>query len=370
MNTDGTGFRTLHRFDATNSVNGYEPVGRLLLVGNTLYGATSRSGSTDMGYGEGTGTIFRIDTDGSNFASLYFFTTNNQGGVNPTAGLITDGTNLFGTTAYGGAGYGTVFKIDTNGGSYSNLHVFTNGPDGANPYDALVLSQGVLYGSAGVIFKLNTDGSGFANVHSFSAIDGMRPSELIICGDTLYGTAESSSYYSAGTVFKVHTDGSEFTVLHAFYDDQDPWGALALLGNTLYGTTVNFYDFYPPPYGTLFKVNVDGTRFATLYGFTRFVEPHGDLAPSGGVLYGTTYGFGIGDATGSGDGGTVFALNLAIPLRSTVLNGNMVLSWDDASFQLQSAPTANGPFCNIPGASSPYTNAAVSGQQFFRLQNQ
>jgi hypothetical protein len=232
-----------------------------------------------------------------------------------------------------------------------------------------LLSQGILYGSAGVIFKVNTDGSGFTNVHSFSGTDGMRPSGLIISGDTLYGTGEGS-YLSAGTVFKVNTDGSGFTVLHSFDGGLDPWGGLTLCGNTLYGTTVNFYDFSPPPHGTLFKVNVDGASFGSLYGFTRFVEPHGDLASSGGILYGTTYGFGIGDASGSGDGGTVFALNLAVPLRSTVLNGNMVLSWDDASFQLQSAPTAYGPFACIPGATSPYTNAAISGQQFFRLQHQ
>jgi uncharacterized repeat protein (TIGR03803 family) len=339
-------------------------------VGNRLYGATSRSGSTDRGYGEGTGTIFRIDTDGSNFASLYFFTTNNQGGVNPEAGLVTDGTNLFGTTAYGGAGYGTVFMIDTNGSGYTNLHVFTNGPDGWSPVAGLVLSQGVLYGSAGVIFKLNTDGSGFTNLHTFSpGTEGFEPSELIISGDSLYGTAEGGSW-SPGTVFKVNTDGSGFTVLHSFYSALDPWGGLTLCGNTLYGTTVNFYDFSPPPYGTLFKVDVDGTSFVTLYGFTRFVEPHGDLVSSGGILYGTTYGYGIGDASGSGDGGTVFALNLAVPLRSTVLNGNMVLNWDDPSFQLQGAPTAVGPFCNIPGATSPYTNTAVCGQQFFRLQHQ
>jgi hypothetical protein len=54
-----------------------------------------------------------------------------------------------------------------------------------------------------------------------------------------------------GTVFAVNTDGTGFTTLHGFTADSGsrgsvtnidgaiPWGALALSGNTLYGTTVD-----------------------------------------------------------------------------------------------------------------------------------
>lgn len=103
-------------------------------MGNALYGTTVYGGS------ENNGAIFRIDIDGNNFTNIYSFTTNNQSGFRPNPGLVLDGTNLFGTTSGGGAGYGTVFKIDTNGAGYSNLHVFTNGPDGKGPLTGLALS--------------------------------------------------------------------------------------------------------------------------------------------------------------------------------------------------------------------------------------
>jgi hypothetical protein len=50
-----------------------------------------------------------------------------------------------------------------------------------------------------------------------------------------------------------------------------------------------------------------------------------------------------------------------------LLNNQLVLSWTNAGFNLQSAPVVTGPFTNLPGATSPYTNALTGPQQFFRL---
>lgn len=49
------------------------------------------------------------------------------------------------------------------------------------------------------------------------------------------------------------------------------------------------------------------------------------------------------------------------------LANGVVLNWTNAAFGLQSAPTITGTFTNVPGATSPYTNAINGGQQFFRL---
>ena len=49
------------------------------------------------------------------------------------------------------------------------------------------------------------------------------------------------------------------------------------------------------------------------------------------------------------------------------LNNQLVLSWTNAGFNLQSAPALSGTFTNIVGASSPYTNVTTRAQQFFRL---
>jgi hypothetical protein len=44
------------------------------------------------------------------------------------------------------------------------------------------------------------------------------------------------------------------------------------------------------------------------------------------------------------------------PLDFQLLNNQLVLSWTNAGFTLQSAPTIAGPFTNVPGTTSPYTN--------------
>ena len=49
------------------------------------------------------------------------------------------------------------------------------------------------------------------------------------------------------------------------------------------------------------------------------------------------------------------------------LNNQLVLSWTNAGFNLQSAPALIGSFTNVAGATSPYTNLIVDPQQFFRL---
>jgi Beta-propeller repeat len=50
-----------------------------------------------------------------------------------------------------------------------------------------------------------------------------------------------------------------------------------------------------------------------------------------------------------------------------LLNSRLVLSWANDGFDLQTAPAITGPFTNLPGATSPYTNAVTFAQQFFRL---
>ena len=56
-----------------------------------------------------------------------------------------------------------------------------------------------------------------------------------------------------------------------------------------------------------------------------------------------------------------------VNLDFQTLNNQLVLSWTNAGFNLQTAPALTGPFTNILGASSPYTNVMTSAQQFFRL---
>lgn len=49
------------------------------------------------------------------------------------------------------------------------------------------------------------------------------------------------------------------------------------------------------------------------------------------------------------------------------VNDKLRLTWTNAGFSLQSAPTCTGTFTNLPGATSPFTNPITGAQQFFRL---
>src|ERR1035437_8874500 len=83
------------------------------------------------------------------FTTLHSFTGGNEG-AHPSVGLVLSGATLYGT-AYlndGSAYYGTVFKVNTNGTGFTPLHVFTCGRDGAFPQAGLVLSGNTLYGTA------------------------------------------------------------------------------------------------------------------------------------------------------------------------------------------------------------------------------
>jgi len=74
-----------------------------------LYGATCYGGSNDVGL------IFRLNTNGADFAVLHSFSTNASDGVNPSGGLIPgrDGA-WYGTTGTGGSwGKGMMFRCGT-----------------------------------------------------------------------------------------------------------------------------------------------------------------------------------------------------------------------------------------------------------------
>jgi len=315
-------FTTLYSFTAMSS-DGANPETVLILSGNTLFGTASYGGIS------GNGTVFAVNTDGSGFTNLHSFTalnnSTNSDGATPYGGLILASNTLYGTAFYGGgSGKGAVFAVNTDGTDFTNLHSFTGGSDGANPFAGLILSAYTLYGTArgifggpdyGMVFAVNTDGSGFTNLHSFTAVnnytnsDGANPfAGLILSGNTLYGTTFIGGSQGNGTVFAMNTDGTGFTNLHslpgAANEGSNPQSRLVLSNNTLYGTTqMGGSSIFG---GTVFKVNTDGTGFTNLYNFTGGSDganPSAGLVLSGGTLYGTTpYG-------GNSGNGTVFAVN-------------------------------------------------------------
>jgi uncharacterized repeat protein (TIGR03803 family) len=314
VGTDGSGYSILHSFGGSD---GETPEAALLLSGGVLYGTTAGGGTHDLG------TVFSFNLSSNIYAILHDFGGSGDDGIEPEAGLVISGGTLYGTTASGGSnGYGTVFGITTGGTNYNILHSFneSNTNDGAYPVAGLTLSGSSLYGTTqiggannhGVVFSINTSGAGYTNLYSFQdGPDGQLPdTTLALAGDTLYGTTPGDSSLvgdpNYGTIFSIKTNGGNFTVLDTFYsfavlhtftggDGENPCSQLALSGSafwgiptTLYGTTSGSGS---SNYGTVFRVNTDGTGFTNLYQFTGSTDgkyPQTGLLISGNTLYGTT----------------------------------------------------------------------------------
>ena len=145
----------------------------------------------------------------------------------------------------------------------------------------------------------------FSTIKNFSgsASGANSYAGLTVASNVLYGT----TYAAYGTVFKVNGDGSGYAVIKNFgtngNDGAYPMAGLTLAGGTLYGTT---RDGGNASRGNVFKVNPDGSGFAVLRNFTNGspdgTSPLGRLVSAGDMLYGTD------SSGGSSGGGTVFAI--------------------------------------------------------------
>jgi len=399
VNTDGTGFNNLYNF--TNGIDGQSPQCVLAFSGDTLYGTQPDGGSN------GWGTVFSVNTDGSNFTNVHTFSATSDG-VNPVAGVILSGSTLYGTAEVGGStSKGTVFKVNTDGTGFLNLHNFSGlGSDGAFPYAGVVLSGDTLYGTAyfggssgaGMVYSVTTNGTGFTNLHSFTALnnatngDGAYPyGGLLLAGGTLYGTAAQGGGLGGGTIFRLDTDGSNFTNLYNFAttnsDGAKPDADLILSANTLYGTASGGGG---SGNGTIFQVGTDGSGFKILHDFSAlaisalYAYTNSDgagaeagLILSGNALYGTAY------SGGTNGFGTVFSLSLGSapppqPTLSITPSGeNVVLAWPAGAtgFILQSTTSLISPGDWSTVSPAPVvvngqftvTNSIPGAQQFYRL---
>jgi uncharacterized repeat protein (TIGR03803 family) len=159
----GAGWNENILYSFQNSGDGSAPAAGVSLdTSGNFYGAT-QSGGTGGG-----GTVFELSLSalGSwSLTALYGLPGPPSGG--PSRGLVADSAgNLYGTTTGDGSHqWGSVFKLTRSGGAwtYTSLHDFTGGPDGAAPYSKLVVgANGKLYGTAsaggasgnGVIFEI------------------------------------------------------------------------------------------------------------------------------------------------------------------------------------------------------------------------
>jgi uncharacterized repeat protein (TIGR03803 family) len=232
--------------------------------------------------------------------------------------LVSDGSYLYGATAYGGvAGAGVIYRTALDGTGERPLRELLGlTVDLSYPNGALALDQGVLYGMSGgfgahgmgAIFSIRTDGTMLKVIHSFAGgtDDGAFPQGgLTISGRVAYGTTSQGGGAARGTVFAINLDGSGFRVLYSFggadTDPGYPGDSLTLVAGALYGTTWMGGSNYG---GTLFRINLDGTGFEVLRSFDSGLAPLGTMTLVGGRLYGAS--------TSGGDNGKGAAFRIKL----------------------------------------------------------
>jgi uncharacterized repeat protein (TIGR03803 family) len=245
---------------------------------------------------------------------LYAFSRERSAPRHPYAGLISDGTTLYGTTAYGDSGScyegcGVVYALTTTG-TLTTIHRFVSGTtDGHDPVTALTKMGSTLYGTTGAggsgtncndgcgtVFSIS--GSGDETLlHSFAGgtSDGADPRRAMIDVDgTLYGSTQNGGKHGFGTIFSISASGAE-TVLHSFAgnstDGASSSSPLVNVNGTLYGTTATGG---ASDKGIVYSITPSGTE-TIIYSFkggTSDGASPNSLIDVNGALYGTTGGGG------------------------------------------------------------------------------
>jgi len=286
-------------------------------------------GSTAAGGANGAGAIYKVTPAGT-LTTLYSFSAvnasgDNADGTDPQSRLNQDSNgNFYGTTRTGGAsGYGTVFKITTEG-KLTSLHSFTSA-DGAYPEASLTKGgDGNFYGTtsggganngSGTFFRITPAGN-LTTLYSFGATnkDGQYPNGLVVGSDgNFYGTTCAGGASRQGVVFKI-TPAGVSTTLHAFSGLDGMWPSASLVcggdgnfyGTTFYGGPSYIYEVNTGS-GTVFRITPSG-MLTTLHSFCGpdGKNPQAELAPGNdGDLYGTTY------SGGENGNGTAFKMTLS-----------------------------------------------------------
>ncbi|MGC9992354.1 MAG: choice-of-anchor tandem repeat GloVer-containing protein [Candidatus Cybelea sp.] len=314
------------------------------------------------------GLVWKLTPKGSSYteSAVYEFSSSQAHGSYPEGGLIEDSAGaLYGTGTTGGTGpclymgkgCGIVFKLTPSGGTYNEsiLHDFAGATkDGGIPVDALLLSGTELYGTTeyggtgscqetgfngcGTVFEVSTKGSGYHVIYSFQGgKDGANPATSLIAGKNgvLYGTtnfgggsASCTATGGCGIVFKLTPKGSKYTesILYTFLgggnDGSVPGNRGrgmylasdgALIGTTHTGGSGGCAIVFVPGCGVVFELTPKGAKYTesilyTFQGGNDAAFPEEALvAGKGGVLYGASTGGG-GSTVCQGGCGTVFSL--------------------------------------------------------------
>lgn len=316
--TQAQTFTVLHTFTGAANDGNNPQTGLTKDREGNLYGAA-------LGGAFGSGIVFEVSNTGVEKV-LYSFKGYPDGEVPDSISFRDRAGSLLGTTYQGGpSGYGTVFKLDTQGEETIVYSFCPNTPCTKGTFPGGVISDdhGNLYGvtfaggdfsceltGCGVVFGIDNKDAQTV-LHAFAgAGDGETPNGPMVrdASGNLYGATTFGGAYGYGTVFEVTASGEE-SVKYSFdgaADGSEPYGGLYLdREGSLYGTTSQGGAY---GYGTVFEVSAVG-NYMVVYSFRGGADgatPYAAVIKDReGNLFGSTYQGGLHNY------GTIFKIDVS-----------------------------------------------------------
>jgi uncharacterized repeat protein (TIGR03803 family) len=292
-----------------------------------IYGETIYGGNHGCNGYCGYGVLYRINTDGSGFKVIHKYCAETNCTDGEYGGKLVVGTdgNVYGTAYYGGANNGGVlFQVTPSTGAYKVVVNFNFSTTGEFPSGLIVAPDGTFYGttsgSQGTTLFHYTESTGTLNTYPvyFPQFNGLPSSGSVSAfgpDGNLYGI-----YVIYGTsgigLFEVNPDGSNLQ-LFPFFNTIDGGGSPQ---GMLLATDGNFW--IPmfngsTGYGSIVTISpTDGSLLQTLSPFSASgpvgAYPLDLIQASDGTLWGSTDDYGKAPQHYFGDG-TVFSLNAGLP---------------------------------------------------------
>lgn len=326
---------TVLEFTGNGAINkGRSPLGGLTVAEDGwLWGCTYEGGAA------GYGTIFKIHPATGDLVTVKNISSSESGFKNPNAPLVADGSGYFWGTCNPGDN-GSIFKIHATTGVMTTVIRFTRETGaykGAFPHGGLMADgAGWLWGTTnrggtgdnGTVFKFEPDTGTFITLAEFTFTSGAQPGfepsgRLVRDGSGfVWGTARGGGSQNFGTLFKIHMGTGVFTSVLQFSGNgasnkgSRPQGGMVFDGTSLWGATLEGGTI---GHGTVFKVNPATGLLTTVVNFAGVGSmANAGRLPSDGALYRHPDGHIYGATAEGGPGGlgTVYRLRFG-PLPVT-----------------------------------------------------
>jgi hypothetical protein len=247
-------------------------------------------------------------------------------------------------------GQGNVFVAGSGGGYTTVAYSNTGAPLWTNTYRGPTDTYDLVHGIA-----VDPSGNVFVTGESRRGGDTGASADYVTVAYSGAGIPLWTNRYNG--------PGNNYDGANAIAVDQE--GNVFVTGGSYRGSSYTLTDYATVAYSGA------GAALWT----NRYNGPRNDEDVASGVavdLVGNVFvtGRSVGKSGAVGFATIKYSSSVHPRLKIQGLHQEVVLTWTNSAFNLQSAPTATGTFTNIPSATSPYTNPITGPQQYFRLSGQ